>query len=429
MLSMGKNINPWQLLVLSFALLILAGNFLLYYFPSLIQGNLSEIDALFTSTSAVCVTGLVTVPTSQFSLTGQLFILLLIQLGAIGIMTLTSSFLLMLKGKISLKHKIIFSQIQENQAFVDASLVLKNILKITFITELSGFILLTIGFIWQGLSWKKAMYQGFFHSISAFCNAGFSTYDTSLEGMNPLIKITISLLIIMGGLGYFVIYEIISHPGKSKKKFSLHSKIVLITTTALIGAGMLFIKLSRWEHIDWIDSFFQSVTTRTAGFNSVDLNQMPISIIFLMMLLMFIGASPGSTGGGIKTTTFFIMFYSIFSVLKGEKQLIIFKRNIAFQNIVKAFATATLYAGVIIAGVILLLESNDISLRDGLFESVSAMGTVGLSLGITPLLNTFGKSVIIALMFIGRLGPASFALATLSKKKKTKIKYPQGEIY
>jgi len=429
MLSIKKNINPWQLMVLSFILLILAGNLLLYYFQSLKQGQLSEIDALFTSTSAVCVTGLVTIPTSEFSLSGQLIILLLIQLGAIGIMTLTSSFLLILKGKISFKHKLIFSQIQDNQAFVDATMVLKNILKITFITEFIGFVLLTLGFIWQGLTWNQAMYQGFFHSISAFCNAGFSTYDSSMVGMNPLIKISISLLIIMGGLGYFVIFEIMERRRKSKKKLSLHTKIVLSTTSILIIAGMLFIKFSRWQHINWIDSFFQSVTTRTAGFNSVDLNQMSYSIIFLMMLLMFIGASPGSTGGGIKTTGFFVMFYSIFSILKGKKQVIIFNRNIPIEYIVKAFATASLYAGVIIVGVILLLESNDISLKDGLFEAVSAMGTVGLSLGITPLLNDFGKSVIIALMFIGRLGPASFALATLRKKKKSKITYPQGEIY
>jgi len=425
----GKiNLNPWQYLVLSFALLIAFGTGLLYFLPVKNAGQLSFIDALFTSTSAVCVTGLTTVPTSQFNLTGQLIILLLIQLGAIGIMTLTSSFILMLKGKISLTQKMLFSGLQSREAFIEANIILKNILKITFITEFIGFIFLSIGFILQGYKWQRSLYEGFFHSISAFCNAGFSTFDTSLTGMNDLIKLSVSFLIIMGGLGYLVIYEIIDKK-INWKKYSLHTKIVLLTTILLIFGGFIFIFLGEWHQIDWVDSFFQSVTTRTAGFNSVDLNKMPIYILFLMMLLMFVGASPGSTGGGIKTTTFFVIFYSIFSILKGKKQLVVFNRQIPFQYIIKSLATTVLYASAIFIGVIILLETNAIGLKEGLFEAVSAMGTVGLSLGITPLLNIPGKSILIALMFIGRLGPASLALATLKKTKETKIKYPQGEIY
>ena len=425
---MFRKLNPWQYLVVSFAFLIASGSLLLYFLPVKTNGQLSFIDALFTSTSAVCVTGLTTIPTSQFTLTGQLIILLLIQLGAIGIMTLTSSFLLMLKGKISLTHKMIFSGLENKESFIETNIVLKNILKITFVTEFIGFIFLSIGFILQGLSFKNSLYQAFFHSISAFCNAGFSTFDTSMMGMNPVIKLSISVLIIIGGLGYLVIYEIWDKK-KNWKKYSLHSKIVLLTTLFLIVAGTLFIYLGEWKHISWIDSFFQSVTTRTAGFNSVEIAKMPIYIIFLLMLLMFIGASPQSTGGGIKTTTFFVIIYSIFSILKGKKQLVIFHRSIPFTYIMKAFATTVLYAATIFTGVILLLETNDIGLKEGLFEAVSAMGTVGLSLGITPVLNPAGKIIIIALMFIGRLGPASLALATMKKNKETKIKYPQGEIY
>ena len=402
--------------------------FVFIFFKCKNDGHLSFIDALFTSTSAVCVTGLTTIPTSDFNLTGQLIILLLIQLGAIGIMTLTSSFLLMLKGKISLTQKMMFSGLQDKDAFMEANIVLKNILKITFITEFIGFILLSIGFMQEGYGYKRSLYEGFFHSVSAFCNAGFSTFDKSLEGMNPLIKISVSLLIIMGGLGYLVIYELMNKKTHFKK-FTLHSKIVLVTTLSLILFGTLFIYFGEWRHISFIDSFFQSVTTRTAGFNSVEINRMPIYSLFLIMLLMFIGASSGSTGGGIKTTTFFVIIYSIFSILKGKKQLVVFNRSISFQYIIKAFAATILYAATIFIGVIILLETNKVGLKEGLFEAVSAMGTVGLSLGITPLLNPIGKSLIITLMFIGRIGPASLALATLKKTKETKIKYPQGEIY
>ncbi len=422
------NLNPWQYLVISFVILISFGTLLLQL-PFVKHTNgIALIDALFTSTSAVCVTGLTTITTSGFNTAGQLAILLLIQLGAIGIMTLTSSFLLAIKGNIGLKHKMLFSQIQENVGLHDAHLVLRNILKITFFTEFIGFIVLSIGFKMEGLALPQAMYQGFFHSISAFCNAGFSTYDQSIIGMNPLIKYTISFLIIIGGIGYFVIYELLEKY-KTKRRLSLHTKIVLITSIALIVIGTLLIYFFQFSSISFNDSFFQSVTTRTAGFNSVDLNKLPITIIFLMMLLMFIGASPGSTGGGIKTTTFFVMFYSIISVLKGKTEVSLFKRNISIHYILKAFATTILYIGVIVIGIILLLETNHIKMIDAIFEVVSAIGTVGLSLGITPILNDFGKVILVLLMFVGRLGPASFALATLNKQKNILIKYPKGEIY
>jgi len=390
--------------------------------------GLSIIDACFTATSAICVTGLTTVSTSGFNLYGQLSLLLLMQLGAVGIMTLTSSFLVAFRGKLSLKHKISFSKLQENFEIKDANSILKSILIITFITEFIGFVLLSIGFFIEGLSLNNAMYQGFFHSISAFCNAGFSTYDTSIVNLNSLIKYTISFLIIIGGLGYFVIYELIDKR-KHHSKLSLHSKIVIYTTIVLIIGGTLLLFLFEKGTMTFTDSFFQSVTTRTAGFNSIDLTKLNYTSIFLILLLMFIGASPGSTGGGIKTTTFFIIIISIFSVLKGKTEVVIYNRTISIKHILKAFATSFIYFGIIVFGVILLLQESPFSLQEALFESVSAMGTVGLSLGITPNLDTYGKIIIIALMFIGRLGPASLALATMKKEKHLKIKYPDGTIY
>ncbi len=422
------SLNPWQYLVLSFVGLIAFGAVLLKLpFVSHTNG-LSNIDALFTSTSAVCVTGLTTVNTSGFNLWGQLSILLLIQMGAIGIMTLTTSFLLALKGNVSLKHRLSFSQLQENYDLNDATGVLKNILKITFIIEFIGMLLLSIGFYMQGLSIGNAIYQGFFHSISAFCNAGFSTYDQSLTGTNALIKLTVSALIILGGLGYFVIYELQSYY-KQKRKYSLHTKIVLRVSFLLIVAGTLLIYLFEKGQTGWVDSLFQSVTTRTAGFNTVDLNALSNATIFLMLLLMFIGASPGSTGGGIKTTNFFIMVYAIVSVLKGRRNFVIWHRKISSNYILKAFGTAISYFFILSIGILLLLQEPDLSFKASIFEAVSAMGTVGLTLGITPQLSVLGKWVVIALMFIGRLGPASFAMATLQKHKEVKIKYPDAEIY
>lgn len=422
------DLNPWQYLILSFSILIALGSVLLQMpFVHHAQG-ISVIDATFTATSAVCVTGLVTLPTSGYNLAGQWSVLLLIQLGAIGIMTLTSSFLLAIKGNISLKQKISFSKIQESFEIQDAHGILRNILRITFVTEYVGFVVLSIGFLFEGLPLTKALYQGLFHSVSAFCNAGFSTYDTSIMHLNPLIKYTISLLIVMGGIGYFVIYELIEKY-RAKKKLSFHSKIVLFTTLALIIFGTFLLYIFENGKMSITDSFFQSITTRTAGFNSVDISSLSYASIFLMFVLMFIGASPGSTGGGIKTTTFFVIAYSIFSLLKGKTEVVVFNRTISFHYILKAFATVFIYILVISIGVILLLEESNIPLQDALFEAISAMGTVGLSLGVTTHLDTFGKIIIIILMFVGRLGPASLAMATMVKEKKIKIKYPKGSLY
>ncbi len=424
-----NKLNPWQYLILSFLILIFTGTLLLKLPLVKHQAGLSWIDAFFTSTSAVCVTGLTCVPTSGFNVFGQLIILFLMQAGAIGIMTLTSSFLLILKGNVGLKHRLFFSKMQENLDLSDARIVLQNILKITFITELIGAILLSIGFVLQGLSINKAIYYGIFHSVSAFCNAGFSIFDSSLTGMNDLIKYTIGFLIIIGGIGYFVIIELMEYKKNSKRILSLHTKIVLLSTFILIIVGTLGIMLFENGKINFTDSFFQSVTARTAGFNTIDLNNLHYSSIFILLILMFIGASPGSTGGGVKTTNFFVVVSSIFSVLKGKTEVVLFKRRIPETYILKAFATIIIYFVILSTGIILLLQDEDLIFEQALFESVSAIGTVGLSLGITPLLSPFGKIVIIALMFIGRVGPSSLALATLFNRKKIKIKYPEGTIY
>jgi len=420
-------LNPWQYLVVSFIVLIAAGTLLLKM-PWVVHRNgLSWLDALFTATSAVCVTGLTTVPTSGFNLWGQLTILLLIQLGALGIMTLTSSFLLAFRGNLRLRHRLSFSQLSENVNLQDATYVLRHILRITLISEGIGVVLLFAGFRMQGLGAGDAAYQALFHSVSAFCNAGFSPYDQSLTGAHWLVKLTVALLIIIGGLGYLVIFELIHR--RQNRRLSLHSRVVLLTTFWLVTGGMFLIYLFEEGRMGWTDAFFQSVTTRTAGFNTVDLTALSSATIFLFMILMFIGASPGSTGGGIKTTNFFIMLYAVLSVLKGKTSVVYRNRSISNRMILKAFGTAISYFIVLSAGSLLLMYVEKAPVKTTLFEAISAMGTVGLSLGLTPQLTVAGKWIIILLMFTGRLGPASFAMATMMRRKEVKIRYPEAEIY
>ncbi len=420
-------LNPWQYLVVSFIVLIAAGTLLLKMPWVVHRDGLSWLDALFTATSAVCVTGLTTVPTSGFNLWGQLTILLLIQLGALGIMTLTSSFLLAFRGNLRLRHRLSFSQLSENVNLQDATYVLRHILRITLISEGIGVVLLFAGFRMQGLGAGDAAYQALFHSVSAFCNAGFSPYDQSLTGAHWLVKLTVALLIIIGGLGYLVIFELIHR--RQNRRLSLHSRVVLLTTFWLVTGGMFLIYLFEEGRMGWTDAFFQSVTTRTAGFNTVDLTALSSATIFLFMILMFIGASPGSTGGGIKTTNFFIMLYAVLSVLKGKTSVVYRNRSISNRMILKAFGTAISYFIVLSAGSLLLMYVEKAPVKTTLFEAISAMGTVGLSLGLTPQLTVAGKWIIILLMFTGRLGPASFAMATMMRRKEVKIRYPEAEIY
>ncbi len=421
-------LNPWQYLILSFLTLIILGTFFLNLPFVKHQNGISFIDSLFTSTSAVCVTGLTTVNTSGFNWQGEVVLLLLMQLGAIGIMTLSSSFILAVRGKISLKHKISFFRTQENASLHDVHDVLKFILVITFITEFFGAILLSVGFYIQGNTIWESVHQGIFHSISAFCNAGFSTYDSSLIGMNNIIKYTVMLLIIIGGIGYYVIYEIVKKY-RVEKRLSLHTKIVLLASFVLIFGGAALIFLFEGGNLSVTDSLFQSITARTAGFNTVDLFNLHYLSLFFITLLMFIGASPGSTGGGIKTTTFFIVVFSVFKILKGKTRVVIFNRQIPNSVILKSFAILSIYFIVAFLGTLALLYHNNHGFLNTLFEVTSALGTVGLSLGISSEVGLYGKLILILIMFIGRVGPASIAMSTFKNEKEIKIKYPEEQVY
>jgi len=428
--SLVRNIdlNPWQNLIISFIVLISIGTVLLSTPWVLHKDTLSFIDSLFIATSAVCVTGLSTVSISNFTVFGEIILLFLMQLGAIGIMTLTSSFIVAIKGNIKLKQKTSYFKIQESGSLYEINHILRFILKITFISEFIGAILLTVGFLIQGFSFVDAVHLGIFHAISAFCNAGFSLFDNSMTGMNLIIKYTVMALIIIGGIGYYVVYEL-NNLYKSKRRLTLHTKIVLLTSILLIFLGALFIFFFEDGKISFTDSLFQSITSRTAGFNTVDLSRLSYLSLFFIILLMFIGASPGSTGGGIKTTTFFVVIISIIKILKGKTEIIIFNRKIPMNIVLKSFAVLASYFVIIFIGTLFLMYHTSYDFFNVLFEVTSAMGTVGLSVGVTTEVGFVGKLILIILMFVGRLGPASIAMITIGSKKDVKINYPEEFIY
>ena len=390
-----------------------------------IHDQLSFIDALFTSTSAVCVTGLIVVKTTDFTLAGQIILMILMQLGAIGIMTITTVLIMIIRGSIDLEHRLSFSSLQDNFNLKSSQKVIYFIVKITFLAEFIGAILIGLGFYLQGFPIKKAIYHGIFQSVSGFCNAGFSSFDESLMGAHWLVKYTVMALIILGGLGYFVIFEIFQN--KKFIKYSLHSKVVLVTSFLLVFTGAIFI-FTIESNVNITDSLFQSVTARTAGFNTVDLNQMHMVSLFFLTMLMFIGASPGSTGGGVKTTTFFIVNYSIIRVLRGETSIQIFNRHLSHKVLLRAMALIVVYSLIIIIASILLMLIYPFKFFDILFEVISAVGTVGLSLGLTAKFGVYGKVILIICMFLGRVGPATLAMITLRTQREIKIKYPEDRL-
>ncbi|MBL7663605.1 MAG: hypothetical protein JNM93_00615 [Bacteriovoracaceae bacterium] len=436
--------RPAQFVILSFIGLILFGTVLLILPVASPPGkSLSLIDALFMSTSAVCVTGLASVSVAdQLSLFGQLVLLALIQMGGLGIMTLYSSMTIFLGKNMAMRHRVVMQDVLDIGSMADLITMIVNILKYTFFIELWGVVVLTIGFSFEGYEFGQALYFGFFHAISAFCNAGFGLLNNSLESYasSPLISGTISVLIILGGLGFIVLKEIKQTVVERKPyhTMTVHSRLAINTTFILITIGAFYIFFSEYMHgldsFDLLDkiqvAFFQSVTTRTAGFNSVGLNSFYSHTLYFMCILMFIGGSPGSTAGGIKTTTFAILIQSVRSTLRGRPHVEFFKRKVPSQLVVTSTSIVIISLMMIsfFLLVIMKVETQQTFLTL-FFESISAFGTVGLSLGLTPYLTVAGKLVIITLMYIGRVGPLTLALAIGQKSSiQGALEYPETKI-
>ena len=425
---MLKNIGPYGLITIGFLLSILIGGTLLYLPISQKSGaDVSLVDAFFITISAICVTGLSTIDVANsFNLFGYTIIALLIQIGGLGIVCAGLSIILLAGQKIGIKERILIKDSLHLKSLKGIVKLVKSIFKITFIIEFIGALFSFCSFI-KYYKFKDAIVISIFHSISAFNNAGFDLIG-NFRNLVPfendiLLNLTTSGLIILGGLGFIVINEIIEK--KDFKKISLHSKIVIKMSIALLIIGTLVIYAS--SDISLLASFFTSVSSRTAGFNTVPIDSFnKVSLLFIM-ILMFIGASPSSTGGGIKTSTFYSLIKGTYSICS-NKRCHSFKREISHETILKSFIV--LFVGMIVVTSCLLclcIFEPNIDLLDLLFESISAFATVGLSTGITPELSTISKIVIMITMFIGRVGGLTL-LSLWTKKGKKYVSYPTEDI-
>lgn len=449
LLKKNKGLHPTQVLALGFFLIIILGGILLSLPNAMKNGeSMGFVDAMFTSTSAVCVTGLATVDPIEFSHFGQIVLLCLIQIGGLGIMTITTFLFMLIGKKISLRERLIIKESLNEDTMSGLVRTIKKILVFVFTTETLGAILLTLCFK-EDFPLTTSIYYGVFHSVSAFCNAGFDILPTAGASLidyvgNVPVNLIIMALITLGGIGFIVIFDLSDRitKGKSHKLF-LHTKIVLILSLVLIIGGALFFMISEWNNPNTLGnlptgtkilaSFFQSVTTRTAGFNTIAQDGLTLGSKFISMIMMFIGASPAGTGGGLKTTTMFLVVALAMNYIKGKEDINIFKKRINHKIVMKAatvFVIGLIF--IVVATMALCIVNPDICSFDGiLYEVFSAFGTVGLSYGITPFISVLGKFVLMITMFAGRVGFTTIVFAISHRQYENEsgsIKYPEDKI-
>jgi len=441
---------PGAIFAISFASIIIFGTILLLLPNATPEGkSLSFIDALFTSTSSVCVTGLIVVDTAKdFTLLGKTIILFLIQIGGLGVMTLTTFFAIFLSGGVSYRFRIVMKDLLSQENLSEITSLLIKILLFTVVIESIGALILylSMGGSFIDFSWN---YFGtsVFHSVSAFCNAGFSTYSSGLMdnqvASNYYFLTVIMILIVIGGLGFTVLsnFSTLDFSRKKKKRLkyqlSMSTKIVLSSTSILIFGGALAIYITEPFAFNstlttgqkLFHSLFLSITTRTAGFNTIPTEHIANVVVLITLPLMWIGASPGSTGGGVKTTTISITLLALFNLMRGKEKVEIFGREISFNSIRKAFMIILSSLILLcIATILLIWIEPDKKPLDLIFEAVSAISTVGLSRNITHYLGSGGKTVIILLMFIGRIGVLTFFLAFVKGAVQPRYSLPKTEI-
>ncbi len=437
-------IKPPLVVVLTFISIIAVGTLLLLLPRSTIPGKATTfMDALFTATSATCVTGLIVVDTgSHFSLLGQLVILFLIQVGGLGLMTFTSFFALSLGKGFGVKDRVLLRGILNYGDLGKIGSLILSIFAITFIIEAVGALLLYTQFLPYHESSLSPAYSAIFHSISAFCNAGFSLFSDSFRRYqsDTGINFIMSSLIVLGGLGFIVIVNLwrwgYAHLKGKRGFLSLQSKLVLSVSFLLIAGGMGLILLG--EKGGALESFslkekllgayFQSITARTAGFNTLNIGTLSIFSALLLLIFMFIGASPGSTGGGVKTSTFATLFLTIKSMIQGKSRVEVFKRTIPRLIVYQALSVVILALGWIAFSTLFLTLTEHASFMDILFEDLSAFGTVGLSRGLTPHLTMAGRVIIILTMLIGRIGPLTLALTIGVRRVSELYEYPEERV-
>ncbi|MEC0204282.1 TrkH family potassium uptake protein [Paenibacillus lautus] len=434
-------LSPPQILVLGFAAIIFIGTALLMLPISTSTGEpLQFIDALFTSTSATCVTGLVVVDTgTTFSSFGEVVIMLLIQIGGLGFMTMATLFALALKRRISLKDRLILQEAMNQSSMEGIVRLIRRVLLYSLIIEACGAVILSIRWAFD-MPLGQAIYYGVFHAVTMFNNAGFDLFGDfrSLTGYvyDPVVNVVVMFLIVSGGIGFIVLSDLIDF--RKQRRLSLHSKVVLTMTATLLLVGFVVILIFEFTNprtlgsLNWGGKFFgalfQSVTPRTAGANTIDITGLRQATQFFIVILMFIGASPGSTGGGIKTTTFTIMVGAVIAMMRGREDIVMFRYRLAQERVLKALTIALLALLLVLTVSMILSTTEEGDFLEILFETTSAFGTVGLSMGLTPDLTVFGKVLISITMFAGRLGPLTLAYALGPKKGKELYRHPEGKM-
>ena len=440
-ISIFKKLSHSQILAGGFFIIILIGAIILnMQFSSSKGENIGFLDALFTATSSVCVTGLIVADTGTYwSNFGKFVIMVLIQIGGLGFMTIGTLGVLISGEKLSYSNKLLIQDSLSHEKTSGIIKFCKRIVLVSLFIEFVGAICLSFAFVPEfGL--VKGLWYGIFHSVTAFCNAGFDIMGnfSSLTSYfnNPIVNITIMLLIILGGLGFSTIFDI--NRKRAFKKFRLNTKIILITTAILIviPTFLFFIfemnnpktlgNMNLGEKV--LASLFQVVSPRTAGYNTIELSQMYDSTKFLTIILMFIGGAPASTAGGLKITTFAIIIISVYCLFKQRSEIEVFGRTIPFKNLNKALVSLVIGFTLIITGTMIILSNSDFDFLTVLYEVTSAYATVGLTLGITTKLNAVCKITLIILMFMGRVGSLTVLYSFIKTDSKKKYKYPKEEI-
>ena len=433
-------LNPPQVLALGFLSLILIGSILLNLPIASSSGkSIGYVNSLFTSASAVCVTGLTVLNTARdFTPFGQVIIITLIQFGGLGIMTLATVGYIIMGKKISFKERLMIKEQLNTESIQGIVKLTKKVIGYTFFLEMMGSLLLALRFV-PMFGFEKGLAFSIFHAISAYCNAGFDIFGDSLIIFQNdyYVLLILSLLIILGGLGFTVYADLLA---KDKlRKLTLHSKVVLIMTGSLLIIGTLSFLLFESSNPGTLgsmnfpsrlaNSFFQSVSPRTAGFYSVDMSKIRETTIFSTIMLMFIGGSPGSTAGGIKTTTFACLLLTTISVVKGEEDVNCLNRRLPFETIKRAVSIFLIGLAIVFStAIILTITDSSLKFINLLFESTSAFGTVGLTTGITDKLSTLGRLVITLTMYIGRVGPLTMAYAFARRNMKRDYRNAPGNL-
>jgi trk system potassium uptake protein TrkH len=445
--TISRRMTPPRVFILSFLILILIGAILLWLPFSAGKTRLSFLDALFSSASAVCVTGLAVLDIGQdLSFAGQVITLFLFQIGGLGIITFSVVIFGMLGRGISFRGRELMQTTFLHTPRQDFIVVVKGVLRLTFIVEGVGTVLLFIRFLYD-FPPATAFFHALYNAVSAFNNCGYSLFSDSLMAYRGdwIVNLTVMILIVLGGIGFIVQHEVILFSRGERKSLSLHTKIVLLTTAFLMVTGAVLFYLFEVDNIlkgvprpvQFLASLFQSIVPRTAGFNTVAIGDLTNETILLISILMFIGASPGSTGGGIKTTSFTLMMLLIWNRMRGRFNVSVFNRMIPREimgRIISIFFAAFLLVGVITSIMLFTSGGNASSPAETrhffieyLFETVSAFGTVGLSMGITPKMNEFQKIAIILTMFAGRVGPLTLAFSWYAEGKK-EIEYAEESV-